>query len=229
MTSENIEFLSNGEQVPGYVARPDGDEQYPAVVVLQEWWGLNDHIREVVRRFAGEGFVALAPDLYRGRVVSEPDEARKLAMALERPQAVKDIQGAVNYLAAQPYVVPKAVGVVGFCMGGGLAAWMALEGQGIGAVGVFYGRADFNDDNTHRVSAPILGLFGEADGGIPVETVRANEAMLKKYNKPCEFVIYADAPHAFFNDERPAAYRPQAAADAWARTLTWLRTYLKPV
>ena len=225
--TEDVSFKGNGDTVPGYLARPDSADTLAAVVVLQEWWGLNAHIKDVTRRFADAGFVALAPDLYRGQVTSEPDEARKLAMELERPRAVKDIQGAVDYLIAQPYVSPAQAGVVGFCMGGGLASWMAMEGRSIGAVVVFYGaRGELNDDMAEQISAPFLGLYGEADASIPVELVRANEAMMRKHQKVCEYVIYPDAPHAFFNDER-ASYRQEAAEDAWGRTLNWFRTYLK--
>jgi carboxymethylenebutenolidase len=222
-----IEFAGNGDLVPGYLARPEGTGPFPGVIVIQEWWGLNHHIKDVAGRFAREGFVALAPDLYRGREAAEPDEARKLAMELDRPRAIKDIQGAVNYLIAQPFVEPKRAGVVGFCMGGGLALMMAWMGKDVGAVVVFYGRGELDDETAQKVSAPILGLFGEADQGIPVETVRANERKLKAHNKAAEFVIYPGAPHAFFNDERPHIYRREAAEDAWKRTLAWFRRYLK--
>jgi carboxymethylenebutenolidase len=221
-----IEFASNGDQVPGYLARPAGDGPFPGVVVIQEWWGLNDHIKDVTERFAQEGFVALAPDLYHGQVALEPDEARKLAMELQHPVAIQDIQGAVNYLLAQPFVQPKKAGVVGFCMGGGLSLQMSHKGKNLGAVVMFYGRGELDDTTAAQVSAPLLGLFGEADQGIPVEGVRANEQILKAHGKPAEFVIYPGAPHAFFNDDRPHIYHKEAAEDAWARTLAWFRRYL---
>lgn len=222
-----IEFAGNGDQTPGYLARPDAEGPFPGVVIIQEWWGLNDHIKDVTRRVAEQGYVALSPDLYRGKVVDEPDDARKLAMDLDRPRAVKDIQGAVDYLVAQPFVVPKVAGVMGFCMGGGLAAMMAIQGQQVGATVIFYGGIGvINDETVEQVSAPLLGIFGEADQGIPVATVREAEQRLKAHHKVCEMHIYPDAPHAFFNDER-ASYRPQAAADAWNKTINWFRQYLK--
>jgi carboxymethylenebutenolidase len=119
----DIHFPSNGHDAMGYLARPAGDGVHPGVVVIQEWWGLNDHMRDLTERFASAGYVALTPDLYHGRVVSEPDEARKEAMGLDRERAAKEIDGAVAYLRSQPYVSPKKIGVVGFCMGGGLALW----------------------------------------------------------------------------------------------------------
>ncbi len=225
--TSDVRFAGNGDHVPGYLARPEGEGTFPAVVVLQEWWGLNDHIKDVTRRFAEAGFVALAPDLYRGQIAREPDEARKLAMELERPDVVKDIQGAVDYLIEQPFAAPAQVWVVGFCMGGGLASWMAMDGQQVGAVVVFYGaRGELTDEMAEQISAPFLGLYGEADSGIPLELVRTNESMMKKHHKICEFVIYPDAPHAFFNNER-VSYRKEAAEDAWGRTLNWFNAYLR--
>lgn len=225
--SAMIEFRGNGDLVPGYLARPEGEGPFPGVVVIQEWWGLGEHIKDVTRRVAAEGFVAVAPDLYRGKVVTEPDEARKLAMELDHPKAIKDIQGAVDYLIAQSFVVPKLAGVVGFCMGGGLAGEMAFAGQNIGAVVIFYGaRGLLTDEMAEQVSAPILGIYGEKDGSIPLETVHSNEQKLKAHGKTVKFVIYRDAPHAFFNDERPS-YRKEAAEDAWRRAIGWFREYLK--
>jgi len=222
-----IDFSGNGDRVPGYLAKPDGSGPFPGVVVIQEWWGLDDHIQDVTNRFAREGFAALAPDLYRGQVAKEPDEARKLAMELDHPKAIKDIQGAVDYLIAQPFVQPKKAGVVGFCMGGGLSLLMSYTGKNLGAVVVFYGRGELDDAKAQQVSAPLLGLFGEADQGIPVEGVRANERKLQAHGKTAEFVIYPGAPHAFFNDTRPHIYHKEAAEDAWRRTLAWFREHLR--
>lgn len=225
--TEMVQFRGNGDLVPGYLARPEGEGPFPGIVVIQEWWGLNDHIKDVTRRVAAEGFVAISPDLYRGQVADEPDDARKLAMELDRPHAIKDIQGAVNYLIAQPFVVPKLAGVMGFCMGGGLSLMMSHQGENVGATVVFYGGgAPLTDEQAAHVKAPLLGIYGEEDQGIPLETIRTNESLLKAHSKPCEFIVYPGAPHAFFNDERPS-YRPEAAADAWNRTLNWFKLHLK--
>lgn len=226
ISTSRIEFAANGDYAPGYLARPEGEGPFPGVIIIQEWWGLNRHIEEVTERVAQEGFVALSPDLYRGQVALEPDEARKLAMEMDRERAVVDIQGAVNYLITQAFVVPKQVGIVGFCMGGGLALWMASAGQNVGAVTVFYGgRGEVDDETARKISAPILGIYGEKDEGIPLDMVRRNEQKLREHGKTIEIMIYPDAPHAFFNDTR-AAYRPEAAADAWQKMLTWFRRYL---
>src|SRR5690242_2278583 len=131
ITTQTVEFKGNGSMCPGYLAEPTVDDPLPGIVVIQEWWGLDDHIKDVTRRMATEGFVALAPDLYRGVATKEPDEARKLAMELDRERAIKDIQGAVNFLAAHEAVAPKKIGVMGFCMGGGMAAWMSYTGKDV--------------------------------------------------------------------------------------------------
>jgi carboxymethylenebutenolidase len=218
LTTHTVEFKGNGSMCPGYLAVPEVDESVPGVVVIQD--------KDVTRRMAAEGFVALAPDLYRGVATKEPDEARKLAMELDRERAIKDIQGAVNFLVAREDVVPKKIGIIGFCMGGGMASWMSYVGKDVGAVAVFYGgRSALDDETAAKVSAPFLGIYGELDTGIPLELVHGNEALLKKHNKICEFHIYPDAPHAFFNDTRDV-YRESAADDAWHRTLTWFRKYL---
>ncbi len=222
MQTSMIEF----EGIPGYLCRPSASNPLPSVVVIQEWWGLNDHIKDVAERLAHEGFVTLAPDLYRGVATTEPDEARKLAMELDRNRAVADIQGAVNYLRAQSYVEPKKAGVMGFCMGGGLALWMALQGEHIGVSVAFYGgRMELDDETARAVKSPILGHYGEKDASIPLDMVRANEQKLLEHGQTAKFIIYPEAPHAFFNDTRES-YRPEASQQAWAETLQWFRKHL---
>jgi carboxymethylenebutenolidase len=230
LITETVEFDSTVPErspLPGYLAQPDDALMYPGIVVVQEWWGMNDHIKDVVRRFAAEGFVALAPDLYRGEVATEPDDARRLRMQLEFEDARKDIQGAVNYLVSLPQVQPKKIGLIGFCFGGAIAISMSYQAENLGAIVVFYGGGtEFNDKLAQKVVAPLLGIYGEADQGIPLEQIRANEAALQKAGKTAEFHIYPNAPHAFFNDTRPHIYDAAAAEDAWKRTLDWFRQHL---
>src|SRR5260221_13698367 len=142
MRSQMVQFPSNGSQASGYLARPDEDVPAPGVVVIQEWWGLDDHIKDLVNRFAKEGFLALAPDLYHGKVVpiTEPNEAQKALMDMDRERAQKEINGAVAWLKAQPYVEPKKIGLIGFCIGGVLALHVAAKKPDVGAVSAFYGR-----------------------------------------------------------------------------------------
>lgn len=225
VNEQMITYLANGGETPGYLTAPDDEGVYPAVVVIQEWWGLVPHIKDVARRLAGEGFVALAPDLYHGQAAEEPDEARKLAMELDRARAVREIQGAVDYLRTLDQVSPKQIGVVGWCMGGSLAVSMAAQGEHIGCVVVFYG-APRDEETAYQVQVPLLGLYGEKDGGIPPQRVREFEAILEERGVEHAFYIYPDAPHAFFNDSRPHIYQLEAAQDAWKKTLAWFRRYL---
>jgi carboxymethylenebutenolidase len=218
----------DGEMLPGYLARPaDAEGPLPGVIVLQEWWGLNEHIKDVTRRLALEGYVALAPDLYKGAVATEPDEARKLVMELDMPAAVQEIGSAADFLRAQEYVSGDQVGVMGFCMGGGLALQAALNDRGTGRYGAavaFYG-SPLTPDQAAAVETPILGLYGADDGGIPVADVNTMQEALTAAGVANEVHIYEGAPHSFFNDTRES-YRPEAAADAWQRMLSWFEEHL---
>jgi carboxymethylenebutenolidase len=225
VTAHVIDFPSNGRRMPGYLARPDDQASHPGLVVIQEWWGLVPHIKGVAKRFAREGFVVLAPDLYYGETAHEPDEARKLAMQLDRARAVREIGAAVRYLLGMDAVAPKKIGVVGWCMGGGLALSTAAHDGDIGAAVAFYGRP-LETSDTVRNQAPVLGLYGAEDHGIPVDAVRAFERELKAHGIPHEIHVYPGAGHAFFNDTRPQAYHPEAAQDAWEKTLAWFDRYL---
>jgi carboxymethylenebutenolidase len=216
----DVTFASNGATAPGYLATPaQGAGPWPGVVVIQEWWGLDEHIRDVARRFARAGFVALAPDLYHGQLATEPDEARKLVMALQMDVALRDIRGAAAYLRGLEQIAPKKIGVVGFCMGGRLAQVMAVQGGAEAAV-AFYGGTDLQPA---QVVLPLLAIYGEDDQGSPPERITALRAAFA--DTASEVVSYAGAPHAFFNDARPS-YRPPAAQDAWQRTVDWLRQHL---
>lgn len=221
--TEVVQFPAGTSQAPGYLARPAGNGPFPAVVVVQEWWGIDDHIKSVVERFAGQGYAALAPDLYRGKVAKEPNDAQQLVMLMQMDQALKDVQGAVDYLS---YISPKKPGVIGFCAGGRLAILMSYQGKNVGAVVSFYGSgANPTDDDLKNVSAPMLRIYGDQDQSNPIDKVSAWEPKLKAYGKISDLVIYKGAQHAFFNDTRPS-YNKEAATDAWKRTLDWFGKYL---
>jgi carboxymethylenebutenolidase len=221
-----IEFSINDHATPGYLAQPADGQAHPGVVVIQEWWGLVPHIKDVAERFAREGFVALAPDLYHGQAADEPDEARKLAMALDAQRAMQEIAAAARCLKKMEHVAPQKVGVVGWCMGGGLSlSTAAHHADLIGAVVAFYGRP-LTAVDTAKLKVPILGLYAEHDHSIPVEAVRAFEAEMEKQQVPHEVHIYPGASHAFFNDTRPQIYQAEAAEDAWQKTLAWFRKHL---
>jgi carboxymethylenebutenolidase len=219
--ASNVSF-THGE---GFLAKPTKSvDNMLGVVVLQEWWGLNDNIKDITMRFAQEGFAALAPDLYHGVVVSEPDEARKIVMEFDMPQAIREIQQAMAYLQGLEAVGGAGVGLVGFCMGGRLVLQTSRMGNGLGAGIAFYG-SPLSDQEASEVKAPIMGLYGSEDHGIPLDAVQGMGEALSELGIVHEIQVYEGAGHAFFNDTRQS-FHPEAAADAWQRTLGWLRTHL---
>ena len=225
MAGQMIEFQSNGGTTNGYLSLPESGRG-PGVVVLQEWWGLVPHIKEVADRFAAAGFVALAPDLYHGDVARSPDEAGKMMMALNIGQTEQDLRGAVEYLLNHEATTGEAVGTVGFCMGGALSLYAASKNERVGACVVFYGIHPKVAPDFEALRAPVLGLFAEKDTSVPPEAVRALEEKLRAHGKSVETHIYPGTDHAFFNDTRPEVYDAAAAADAWRRTIEFLRTHL---
>lgn len=223
----DISLAANGRETRGYLAVPLGPGPWPGVVVIQEWWGLNDNIRDVADRLAAEGLVALAPDLYYGHTASEPDEARKLAMGLQYPDALGVIQAAINALISRDDVTPKRIGVIGFCMGGGLAWHGAAHLEGIGAAVPCYGGGpEMTADVAARIDAPVLAIYGELDRGVSPEVARQRAALMEATGVRHETIIYPNAEHAFMNDRRPV-YNPEAAEDAWRRILAFLRETLR--
>ncbi len=222
----DIEFQAGSATAPGYLAVPDG-ERGPATIVLQEWWGVDEHIRSICDRFASEGFFALAPDLYRGETASQPSEAQQKMMALSMEQAEKDMCGAADYLSSRPGVEGAGVGSVGFCLGGGLSVWAAATCPKVTAAVSFYyvmphGRPDFS-----KISGPVLGHFGTADEFVPVEEAQTLEREMRDAGVRVSFQFYENAGHAFFNDtNRLGTYDEEAASLAWERTVNFLREAL---
>ncbi len=220
-----IGFGSNGEDVRAYLAVPDSGRG-PGVLVLQEWWGLVDHIRDVCDRFAREGFVALSPDLYRGEKTSDPDEAGRLMMDLEIPRAARDLDGAVKALLDRDEVDGSRLGAVGYCMGGQLALYAATRNPRIGAVADYYGVHPNVTLDFSELEASVLGIFAEKDEFVPPEVARKLESDLQSAGKRTEFHIFDDVDHAFFNDTRPDVFDANAAAEAWRLTLNFFRAEL---
>ena len=224
MAGKMVEFPSNGGKTAGYLATPKTGKG-PGVLVIQEWWGLVGHIKNVCDRFAAEGFSALAPDLYHGQTADEPDAAGKLFMALNIGQAEKDLRGAAKYLAAHSSTAK--IGAVGFCMGGQLALFAGTVNPSVGAVVDFYGiHPNVKPDYT-KLSGPVLGLFAEKDAFVTPQAAKDVDAAIKKAGKQAEIHIYPGVDHAFFNDERADVYNKPAADDAWRRTLAFFRQHLK--
>jgi carboxymethylenebutenolidase len=221
-----IEFPTSAGTTPGYLAVPEAGHG-PATIVLQEWWGVDEHVRSICDRFAAEGFYALAPDLFRGETTTEPSEAQKKMMALSMPEVEKDMCGAADYLASLPRVEGSGIGAVGFCLGGGLAVWAAATCPRITATVTYYyvmphGRPDFS-----KIKGPLLGHFGTADEFIPVEAAKQLEAELSEAGVDMTFHFYEGQGHAFFNDtNRLGTYDPEAADLSWQRTVSFLRDAL---
>lgn len=225
---ETVEFPSNGHTCSGYLATPSSGRG-PGVVVIQEWWGLVPHITDLCDRFAAEGFVALAPDLYHGRATREPDEAGKLLMELNLAEAARDMLGAATWLAAGGRTAGDRVGIVGFCMGGALALYAATLSDVFAAVVPFYpymGVTAAAKPDVTSIKGAVLGHFAERDEAYTHDQVDALEAELRGAGVDVEFFWYAGADHAFFNDTRPEVYDADASLLAWERTRAFFRTHL---
>lgn len=223
---EMVTFASNGDEAAGYLALPDSGSG-AGVVLLQEWWGLVPHIKDLADRLAGEGFVTLASDLYRGESTTEPDEAKKKLMALDRERASRDIAGAADFLAARPEVTSPSIGTIGFCMGGSLAVWAAGASALIRTIVAFYPAMPwdgFVPDRSGFAGRQIQLHLDEAEGGVGEPNVSAAADALLAAGADVEMFEYPGTGHAFFNDTRPEVYNAQAAALAWSRSVDFLRT-----
>jgi carboxymethylenebutenolidase len=228
ITSAEVDYATVGDKtISGYLARPEGRTAHAGILVIQEWWGLNDNIRAMADRLAGEGYVALAVDLYEGEVAETRDEASGLMrQSLEREEALKDnLKQAYAYLTTEGGA--SEIGVIGWCFGGAWSLRTAMMmGDRIGAAAIYYGRLVTDPEELSSLSAPILGIFGELDGGIPVETVREFESALEALGHDAKIHIYPDADHAFANPSG-TRYNETAATDAWTKTLDFFDQYLR--
>jgi carboxymethylenebutenolidase len=221
-----IEFPNNGTGAVGYLASPAGGSG-PGVIVIQEWWGLVDHIKDVCDRFAAAGYFALAPDLYHGVTVAEPDEAGKAMMALQMDRAARDLSGAVDELVRRSG--HDHIGVIGFCMGGGLAIVLATQRpDAVAAVVPCYGVIPWPDaqPDYSAMSAALLGHYAGKDDFFTPEAAQELGEKLRGLGKEADIIIYPEADHAFFNDTRPEVYAPEEAALLWERSLAFFASHL---
>ncbi len=225
MAGQMIEFPSNGQRTAGYLATP-ASGRGPGLVVIQEWWGLVPHIKDVADRFAAEGFVALAPDLYHGKTASEPDEAGKLMMSMQMDKAAKDLSGAVDLLRGHGSVEPKKVGSVGYCLGGGLSLFLATITP-VDACVIYYGVLPGAQPDLSQLRCPVLGHYAEHDDFASPEKARELESQIRAAGRPVGLHIYDGTSHAFFNDDRPEVYVESAATQSWDRTLAFFREHLR--
>ena len=221
-----VQFPTNGTTGSGYLATPSSGSG-PGVIVIQEWWGLVDHIKDVADRFAGAGFVALAPDFYNGQTAGSPDEAGKLMMALNIDGAEKNLRGAIDTLLARDEVVGEHVGTVGFCMGGQLSLYAACANPAVGACVDFYGIHPNVKPDLASLQAPVLGFFAENDGSVPPAVARQLEHDLAAAGKQAEVTVFEGADHAFFNDTRQQVYHEIYAKQCWEQMVQFFRRHLR--
>jgi len=210
----------------GFLASTTGAGKMPAVIVIQEIWGLNDQIKGIATRLAKEGYVALAPDLFEGKLLTKLEDGRKIREQISETMMLSDLQAAHAYLKTLPNVVPKEIGSVGYCMGGGLSLLLACRNPELATAVVYYGRNPSPIDLVKDIRCPILGNYAGADQGITEADVNLLRETLQKYGKTFDIKVYPGAPHGFFNETRES-YRPEAAADSWKRVLDFYARYLK--
>jgi carboxymethylenebutenolidase len=223
---EMIAFSHGSETFEGYLSAPASGTG-PGVIVLQEWWGLVGHIKDVANRFAAAGFTALAPDLYRGKSTTEPDEAATLMQALNIAETESILREAIQTLLARPETGGnEKVGVIGFCMGGQLALFAAGSNPQIRATVDFYGIHPAVHPDFAAFNGPLLGIFAEHDTMTDAQAVRALDEKLTTLGKPHTFITYPGTNHAFFNDQRPTVHNPEASQDAWEKTIQFLKAEL---
>jgi carboxymethylenebutenolidase len=222
-----VSYKSGDETVNAMIYTPAGKGPFPALIVIHEWWGLNDWVKGQASKFAEEGYVALAVDLYRGKVAENADMAHELMRGVPEDRAKRDLKAAYAYLAAQPNVKKDRIGAIGWCMGGGYSLDVALEEPSLAADVINYGHLATDVDELKKIQAPILGSFGGQDRGITPEDVKAFQSAMEKLGKKIDVKIYPNAGHAFENPTNKTGYRAEDTADAWQRTIAFLAGTLK--
>ena len=225
---QKVTFKSGDDTVAGILYTPDKAGPAPGVLVIHEWWGLDDWVKQQAQNLAKEGYAALAVDLYRGKVTDKQEEAHQLMMGTPRDRALRDLKAAYAFLQARSGVNRDRIGVIGWCMGGMYAMALAAEEPGLDAVVAYYGAPPTDPAAIAKIQAPVLGNFGGEDKGPSPEQVKAFEAAMKKAGKSVDVKIYPGAGHAFANVNNPwKGYREEAAKDAWSRTVAFFAKHLK--
>lgn len=230
ITTSRARFTDGSKEVNAFVAKPEipasssSFEQTPAIIIIHEWWGLNPHIEEIAKRYAREGFMAVAVDLYDGVTTKDAQEASNLMGALKPEQGIESLKIVLNGLRATPEV--SSIGVTGFCMGGTFALLLACHAK-VEASAPFYGDVPADTAVIGNLTCPVLFIGGEKDQWITVEKMNRLDAAIKQYGKQGEVRIYKGADHAFFNDTRPEVYSQSDAADAWKRVIEFFNKHLR--
>ena len=220
ITSEDIEYR---ESTIGYLARPDDNKQYPGIILIHEWWGLNDHIKEVANTLAKEGYVVLAVDLYNGEVAQSSEEAMRLRTSINQSIATQNMQDGIEYL--KEFEGVNKVASLGFCFGGEQSAQLSVSDANLDATVIFYGSLPQELEKISQVDAPVLGIFGELDTGITPDTVRTFQSGLDELNLENDITIYEGVGHAFLNPEG-SRFAEEETKDAWNKTITFLANNL---
>ncbi|MGB0034834.1 MAG: dienelactone hydrolase family protein [Candidatus Acidiferrales bacterium] len=225
--TQMVQFPSGKETVDAFLATPDAAGRHPAIVVVHEWWGLNDWVKEQTEKLAGQGYVALAVDLYRGKTATTPEDAHELMRGLPQDRGVRDLMAAYDYLGTRQDVTRDRIGSIGWCMGGGFSIQLAIHQPRLAACVVNYGALPTDPNDIGQIYAPVLGNFGAEDHGITAADVQAFEKSMKTMSKRIDVKVYDGAGHGFQNPNNKNGYRPDATADAWARTINFFNKNLK--
>lgn len=226
-TSKQVNYKSGVENVQGILYTPSGNGPFPAIVVIHEWWGLNDWVKDQAGKLADQSYVALAIDLYRGKVADNPETAHELMRGVPEDRALRDLHAAVAFLQSLPNVKKDRIASIGWCMGGGYSLDVALQEPTLAATVINYGHLATDSAAIAKIHAAILGNFGAQDQGIPPGDVQKFETALKQAGKSADIKIYPDAGHGFQNPNNKTGYRPDDTADAWQRTVNFLASTLK--
>jgi carboxymethylenebutenolidase len=221
-----VAFPSGSEQVVAYLAKPKGQGPFPALVVIHEWWGLNQQIRGMADQLAREGYLSLAVDLYRGKQTDNPEQAHELMRGLPEDRALRDLAAAYAYLKASPDVKPDRIGSIGWCMGGGYSIKLAVAEPALAACAMYYGAIPTERETLAAIKAPVVGFFGDKDEGIPEAAVLDFDNAMRELGHPVEVHVYRNAGHGFANPEGKNFHR-QAAEDAWGKLKAFFEQHLK--
>jgi len=226
-SKKEVTYKSGDDTVKAVLMTPEGAGPFPGIIVIHEWFGLNDWVKEQAAKLSGEGYVTLAIDLYRGKVAASSDEAHELMRGLAEDRVKRDLVAAFEFLSSQPNVKKDRIGAIGWCMGGGIALDLALQEPRLAADVVNYGHVVTDPAEVKKIHAPILGLFGAQDRGISPDDVKKFGEEMDKQGKKGEITIYPDAGHQFENPNNREAYRAKDAEDAWNKTVTFFDNALK--
>ena len=226
-TPKNVSYKSGDETVQAVLYAPEGKGPFPGIVVIHEWWGLNDWVKGQASKLSDQGYVTLAIDLYRGKVATTPEEAHEIMRGVPEDRAKRDLHAAVEFLKSQASVKQDRIASIGWCMGGGYSLDVALQDPTLRAAVINYGHLATDPESIRKINASVLGLFGGQDRGISVDDVRKFEQTLKQQGGKIEVVIYPDAGHGFENPNNKDGYRAEDAADAWKRTVNFFAHTLK--